>query len=126
MESSVASSMFKSKFANALSTMMAGSLGMANAEGKLSVGYGAEAGAMTDDLESFVRRQCRDSLVICRNVPSRGILNALDVRTSGGTDTAWTFEPAPDARGIQISKTQAGTEKNRCWLCAQSTHSGGR
>ena len=97
-------SMFKSKFANALSTMMAGSLGMANAEGKLSVGYGAEAGAMTDDLQSFVRRQCRDSLVICRNIPSRGILEALDVRTSGGTDTAWTFEPAPDERGIQILK----------------------
>src|SRR5215469_16327050 len=35
-------SMFKSKFANALSTMMIGSLGMAAAENKLSVGYGAE------------------------------------------------------------------------------------
>jgi len=95
-------SMFKSKFANALSTMMAGSLGMANAEGKLSVGYGAEAGEMTDGLQAFVRRQCRDSLVLCRNVPSRGILEELDVRTTGGTDTAWTFEPAPASRGEQI------------------------
>src|SRR5438128_11131303 len=39
-------SMFKSKFANALATMMIGSLGIAAAENKLSVGYGAEAGQM--------------------------------------------------------------------------------
>src|SRR5437763_736167 len=39
-------SMFKSKFANALTTMMIGSLGIAAAENKLSVGYGGEAGHM--------------------------------------------------------------------------------
>ena len=39
-------SMFKSKFANALTTMMIGSLGIAAAQNKLSVGYGAEAGHM--------------------------------------------------------------------------------
>jgi len=32
--------MFKSKFANALTTMMIGSLGFASSENKLSVGYG--------------------------------------------------------------------------------------
>src|SRR5258706_5570740 len=37
-------SMFKSKFANALATMMIWSLGIAAAENKLSVGYGAKAG----------------------------------------------------------------------------------
>src|ERR1035437_5130319 len=35
-------SMFKSKFANALTTMMIRSLGIAAAENKLSIGYGAE------------------------------------------------------------------------------------
>src|ERR1700689_275030 len=39
-------SMFKSKFANALTTMMIGSLGIAAAHNKLWVGYGAEAGHM--------------------------------------------------------------------------------
>src|SRR5262249_56850521 len=39
-------SMFKSKFANALTTMMIGSLGHASAENKLSIGYGPEAGHM--------------------------------------------------------------------------------
>ena len=38
-------SMFKSKFANALTTMMIGALGIAAAQNKLSVAYGAEAGA---------------------------------------------------------------------------------
>jgi polysaccharide pyruvyl transferase WcaK-like protein len=92
-------SMFKSKFANALSIMMAGALGMANAERKLSVGYGAEAGAMTRPLERFVEKYCGDSLVICRNEPSREVLHRLGVRTDSGTDTAWTFAPAPAERG---------------------------
>ena len=86
-------SMFKSKFANALSVMMAGALGMASVEGKLSVGYGAEAGAMDDSLKAFVRKHCQKSLVICRNEPSRKVLGALGIRTTSGTDTAWTFEP---------------------------------
>src|SRR6202043_3834489 len=44
-------SMFKSKFANALTTMMIGSLGLASAANKLSVGYGGEAGHMDRLLE---------------------------------------------------------------------------
>jgi polysaccharide pyruvyl transferase WcaK-like protein len=93
-------SMFKSKFANALSVMMAGALGMASVEGKLSVGYGAEAGAMDDSLMSFVRKYCQKSLVICRNEPSRKLLGGLGIRTTSGTDTAWTFEPAKPEVGL--------------------------
>jgi polysaccharide pyruvyl transferase WcaK-like protein len=92
-------SMFKSKFANALSTMMAGALGMAAVEGKLSVGYGAEAGDMDEGLRAFVRRQCGKSLVICRNEPSRKVLESMGIRTRSGTDTAWTFQPAPASVG---------------------------
>ena len=95
-------SMFKSKFASALTAFMAGALGCANAEDKLSVGYGAEAGAMIPALQDFVRKHCKKSLVICRNVPSRGVLGELGVRTSAGTDTAWTFEPAPLERGRKL------------------------
>ena len=117
-------SMFKSKFANALSTMMAGSLGMANAEGKLSVGYGAEAGAMTDDLENFVRKQCR-TLSSCVEMSLGGILSELGIRTTGGTDTAWTFEPAPDSRGEALLR-QAGWDGENPFLpFAPSIHSGG-
>jgi len=95
-------SMFKSKFATALSTMMAGALGMAAVEGKLSVGYGAEAGDMVPGLRDFVRKRCRNSLVLCRNEPSRHVLGAMGIRTGSGTDTAWTFEPAPTTRGKEL------------------------
>jgi polysaccharide pyruvyl transferase WcaK-like protein len=95
-------SMFKSKFTNALSVMMAGALGLAAVENKLSIGYGAEAGEMVPALRDFVRKHCRSSLVICRNEPSRSLLGGMGIRTKSGTDTAWTFEPAPDARGAEL------------------------
>ncbi|MGH9713908.1 MAG: polysaccharide pyruvyl transferase family protein [Candidatus Acidiferrales bacterium] len=86
-------SMFKSKFADALTTMMIGALGIAAARNKLSVAYGAEAGQMNPVLQKMVRRFCRDSLVITRNVESQAVLGELGVPTELGTDTAWTFEP---------------------------------
>ncbi|HKW61091.1 MAG TPA: polysaccharide pyruvyl transferase family protein [Candidatus Acidoferrum sp.] len=88
-------SMFKSKFANALTTMMIGSLGLASAENKLSVGYGGEAGHMDGLVESMCERYVKDSLVITRNVESQQLLSALGIPTELGTDTAWTFEPHP-------------------------------
>jgi len=86
-------SMFKSKFANALATMMIGSLGIAAAENKLSIGYGAEAGHMDPLVAKMCGRYCKNSLVITRNDESRKILRELGVPTELGTDTAWTFEP---------------------------------
>ena len=86
-------SMFKSKFANALTTMMIGSLGIASAENKLSIGYGAEAGHMDPLVAKMCERYCRNSLVITRNDESRKILREMGVPTELGTDTAWTFEP---------------------------------
>ncbi len=90
-------SMFKSKFANALTLMMIGSLGIAAAENKLSVGYGAEAGEMDQLLAKLCRRYCSQSLVITRNEESQALLSELGVPTELGTDTGWTFEPhGPD------------------------------
>jgi polysaccharide pyruvyl transferase WcaK-like protein len=86
-------SMFKSKFANALTTMMIGSLGIAAAQNKLSVGYGGEAGQMDPLLAKMCGRYCKNSLVITRNEESRTVLRELGVPTELGTDTAWTFEP---------------------------------
>jgi polysaccharide pyruvyl transferase WcaK-like protein len=95
-------SMFKSKFANALSTMMVGSLGLAGAEGKIAVGYGGEAGKMDPALEDLVRKYCQSALIIARNEESRGVLEGLGVQSRAGTDTAWTFEPAPAAVGEKV------------------------
>ncbi len=92
-------SMFKSKFANALTTMMIGSLGIAAAQNKLSVGYGAEAGHMDPLIAKMCGRFCQESLVITRNEESRTLLRELGVPTELGTDTAWTFEPHPAEYG---------------------------
>jgi len=86
-------SMFKSKFANALTTMMIGSLAIASSQNKLSVGYGAEAGYMDPLIAKMCKRYCADSLVITRNEESQAVLGKLGVSTELGTDTAWTFEP---------------------------------
>ncbi len=92
-------SMFKSKFANALTTMMIGSLGIAAAQNKLSVGYGGEAGHMDPLVARMCGRFCKDSLIITRNEESRTVLRELGVPTELGTDTAWTFEPFPAEYG---------------------------
>src|SRR5262249_39190049 len=95
-------SMFKSKFANALTTMMIGSLGIAAAENKLSVGYGGEAGHMDPPIRRMGARFCKDSLIITRNQESRTVLRDLGVPTDLGTDTAWPFAPAPMGFGRKV------------------------
>ena len=86
-------SMFKSKFANALTVMMTGSLGLASAQNRLSVGYGGEAGHMDPMVEKMVGRYCHDSVIITRSEESQAQLRKLGIPTELGTDTAWTFEP---------------------------------
>jgi polysaccharide pyruvyl transferase WcaK-like protein len=88
-------SMFKSKFANALTTMMIGSLGLASAENKLSVGYGGEAGHMDPLIRNMCARYVSESLVITRNTESQSLLHSLGIQAELGTDTAWTFKPHP-------------------------------
>lgn len=100
-------SMFKSKFANALTTMIIGSLGIASAQNKLSVGYGAEAGHMDPLLTKICGRYCNQSLVLTRNEESMLALNKLGIATEPGTDTAWTFEPHGPEYGTKILQ-QAG------------------
>ena len=104
-------SMFKSKFANALTTMMIGSLGLASAENKLSLAYGGEAGHMDGLIESMCERYVQDSMVITRNVESQKLLNSLGIPTELGTDTAWTFEPHPPEYGRKALREAGWDEK---------------
>ncbi|MGH9492989.1 MAG: polysaccharide pyruvyl transferase family protein [Terriglobales bacterium] len=104
-------SMFKSKFANALTTMMIGSLGIAAAENKLSVGYGGDADHMDRLLAAMCRRYCRHSLVITRNEESRNILAELGVPTELGTDTGWTFEPHPPEYARKVLRDSGWDER---------------
>ena len=104
-------SMFKSKFANALATMMIGSLGLASAENKLSLAYGAEAGHMDPLIADMCARYVHDSLVITRNVESQTLLRKLGISTELGTDTAWTFEPHPPEYARKTLRAAGWDEK---------------
>ncbi len=97
-------SMFKSRFADALTVMMIGALGIASARNRIAIGYGAEAGQMSGTLQRMVRRYCDTALVVTRNAESERILRALRVRVEPGTDTAWTFEPSPPPVGERLLK----------------------
>ena len=103
-------SMFKSKFANALTTMMIGSLGMASAENKLSIAYGGDAGHMDRLIERMCARYARDSLVISRSVGSQKLLSSLGIPNELGTDTAWTFEPHPPEYGRKVLREAGWNE----------------
>ena len=104
-------SMFKSKFADALTTMFIGALGIAAAENKISLGYGVEAGAMNPPLQKMVRKYCQSSFIITRNPESQTVLGKLGISTELGTDTAWTFEPHPDAYGRKALRDAGWDEK---------------
>jgi hypothetical protein len=69
--------MFMSKFSNVPSIMMIEALGIASAQGKLSVAYGGEAGAMDPMLASMCRRYCGRTSMIIRNEESRSALQKL-------------------------------------------------
>ncbi|MGB0679609.1 MAG: polysaccharide pyruvyl transferase family protein [Polyangiales bacterium] len=100
-------SMFKSKFASALSTMMVGSLGLALAENKPAVAYGGEAGAMEPGLAQLVAKVCPGALLMTRNQASSHILTGLGLPSEAGTDTAWTFTPRRPERANEVL-THAG------------------
>ena len=104
-------SMFKSKFANALTTMMIGSLGLASAENKLSVAYGGDAGHMDDLIQRMCARYTNESLVITRSLESQQLLSRLGVPNELGADTAWTFEPHPREYAQQALRAAGWDEK---------------
>jgi len=97
-------SMFKSKFADALTAMMVGSLGLAAAYNRLSVGYGAEAGRMHRVPRWMTARYAREALIFTRSEESRSLLAKLGVPAEMGTDTAWTFSPRPREYGLAALK----------------------
>lgn len=106
-------SMFKSKFANALATLMVGALGLATVEQKIAVGYGGEAGQMDEHLKDLVRRYCQDVLIVARNVASQQVLAELGIESRPGTDTAWTFDPSPAEVGERILREHGWDGKKR-------------
>jgi polysaccharide pyruvyl transferase WcaK-like protein len=95
-------SLFKSNFANALATFFIGAAGIMKAQRKPCIAYGSEAGEMDAILKLFTRRYCHDTYVISRTEPSWSIAHELGCQGIVGTDTAWTFEPAPKERILSL------------------------
>src|SRR5258708_31691143 len=81
-------SMFKSKFANALTTMMIGSLRLASAENKFSVAYPGDAGHMDALIEWMSAGYTRESAVLTLSLESQQLLSGLGVPNELGADTA--------------------------------------
>jgi polysaccharide pyruvyl transferase WcaK-like protein len=88
-------SMFKSKNSNVFSGTMAAAVGLADAEGKLAVGYGADVGPMDPPLHDLVKSLGTGPLMMCRSPESAAVLDGMGLRTVTGADTAWSFDPAP-------------------------------
>lgn len=86
-------STFKSRFSDLLTVMFVGALGLATAHQKMSIAYGAEAGAMNPWPRRLTSDYCKQSLILTRNEESRTTLAELGVPSELGTDTAWTFRP---------------------------------
>ncbi len=120
-------SMFKSKFANALTTMMIGSLGIAAVQNKLSVGYGAEAGHMDPLVAKMCGRYCKNSLVITRNEESRSILRELGVPTELGHRHRMDLRTAAGrVRAKHPAPGRLGRPHSRCLSSARSIPLSGR
>src|SRR6266853_1967137 len=72
---------------------------------------GSDAGHMDKLIADMCARFVHDSLVITRNPESQTVLGKLGISTELGTDTAWTFEPHPDAYGRKALRDAGWDEK---------------
>ena len=83
---------------------------------------------MDASLAELVEKHCQDALVIAPQRASRATCSGeLGVPTEPGTDTAWTFEPAPPERAEKLLRARRlGRRAAGAWRSARSTPSGGR
>ena len=104
---------FSKTFANATAAYMIGTLGIAAAQNKISIAYGAEAGPTDRLVAAMCRRYCGQSLLIMRNEESRAVLKESGLPSELGADTAWTFEPHPPEYGQRILREAGWDGKKR-------------
>jgi polysaccharide pyruvyl transferase WcaK-like protein len=98
-------SLFTSTFSDVLSATLLAALGCARGLGLPGIGYGSDAGSMSERLRAFAARACADSLVLCRSRSAQERLQGLGLRTFAGADPAWSHEPergrAPAGEGTR-------------------------
>jgi polysaccharide pyruvyl transferase WcaK-like protein len=88
-------STLKSKFANALTLFFCEAAGIMKKQGKPCFAYGSEAGDMDPFVKKLASELCSDTYFIARTEESLKIVQGMGLKGHMGTDTAWTFTPAP-------------------------------
>jgi len=88
-------STLKSQFANALTLYFCEAAGIMKKQNKPCIAYGSEAGRMDNFIRKIASKTCSDTYFIARTEASLKIINELGLKGHIGTDTAWTFPPAP-------------------------------
>lgn len=88
-------SCLKSKFANSLTLFFVEACGIMKQQNKPCIAYGSEAGDMDDFVYEIARRLCDKTYFIARTDQSMKIIQEMGLKGETGTDTAWTFRPAP-------------------------------
>jgi polysaccharide pyruvyl transferase WcaK-like protein len=88
-------SCLKSKFANALTLFFCEAAGVMHRQGKPCLAYGSEAGEMDPLVRRVAAHMCQGTYFIARTEPSLAIIREMGMEGHLGTDTAWTFPPAP-------------------------------
>lgn len=101
-------STLKSKWANALTLFFVEGCGIMKQQSKPCIAYGSEAGQMDDFVYEIAKRHCNQTYFIGRSQPSLDIIRGMGLKGEIGTDTAFTFPPAPREWAEKELKEKAG------------------
>jgi polysaccharide pyruvyl transferase WcaK-like protein len=101
-------STLKSKFANALTLFFCEAAGVMKKQGKPCFAYGSEAGDMDPFVKKLASDLCSDTYFIARTEESLKIVQGMGLKGHMGTDTAWTFTPAPPEWAEKELKEKTG------------------
>ena len=101
-------STLKSKFANALTLFFCEAAGIMKKQGKPCFAYGSEAGDMDPFVKKLAADLCSDTYFIARTEESLKIVKEMGLKGHMGTDTAWTFTPAPPEWAEKELKEKTG------------------
>jgi polysaccharide pyruvyl transferase WcaK-like protein len=101
-------STLKSKFANALTLFFCEAAGVMKKQGKPCFAYGSEAGDMDPFVKKLASDLCSETYFIARTEASLDIVKGMGLKGHMGTDTAWTFTPAPPEWAEKELKDKTG------------------
>jgi len=88
--------------ATARAALGVAALGLARAEHKLALGYGAHVDHLPPSLVWLLHRYAQDAPFFARDAHSIGRLDVAGLSADLGADTAWTYAPPADTIGRRV------------------------